>query len=108
MDDVGNELNVMRRELQKLMGVINMKDQEISTLNTQLKSSKQEINHRYRRLIKDFIHHTFICVKYAYKIFHIGGAGRSGGGGKPVQAPQLSGDRRLRGGDRRNTGRRIC
>ena len=46
MDDVGNELNVMRRELQKLMGVINMKDQEISTLNTQLKSSKQEINHR--------------------------------------------------------------
>ena len=52
MDDVGNELNVMRRELQKLMGVINMKDQEISTLNTQLKSSKQEINHRYRRLIR--------------------------------------------------------
>ena len=48
MDDVGNELNVMRRELQKLMGVINMKDQEISTLNTQLKNSKHELTHRYK------------------------------------------------------------
>ncbi|OWF46974.1 hypothetical protein KP79_PYT14892 [Mizuhopecten yessoensis] len=50
LDDVGTDLNDMRGELHKLMGVIETKDQAIETLEGQLKHSKNEIENRQKAM----------------------------------------------------------
>ncbi|XP_060073630.1 myosin-13-like [Ylistrum balloti] len=50
LDDVGTDLNDMRGELHKLMGVIETKDQAIETLEGQLKHSKVEIENREKAM----------------------------------------------------------
>ncbi|KAL5003997.1 hypothetical protein ScPMuIL_017453 [Solemya velum] len=50
LDDVGVELHDMRTELHKLMGVIEDKDKEITTLEGHLRASKDEVNHRERAM----------------------------------------------------------
>ncbi|XP_069138762.1 interaptin-like isoform X6 [Argopecten irradians] len=50
LEDVGTDLNDMRGELHKLMGVIETKDQAIETLEGQLKHSKVEIENREKAM----------------------------------------------------------
>lgn len=50
LDDVGSELHEMRDELQKLMGVIQSKDQAIETLENQLRHSKETVESREKEM----------------------------------------------------------
>ena len=46
LDDVGAELTQMRTELQKLMEVIQVKDQAIEDLEVQLKATQEKVSHK--------------------------------------------------------------
>lgn len=62
LDDVGSELNVMRKELHKLMGVIKTKDMEIENLGSELETTKKKVSHRYIWFIRLFFYQSITFV----------------------------------------------
>ena len=55
LDDVGAELTQMRTELQKLMEVIQVKDQAIEGLEAQLKATQEKVSHKWVKTVSVII-----------------------------------------------------